>query len=602
MLDRAPEAVPARPGCYIFRDSKKRPLYVGKAKNLRARVGSYFQADVPVKIRRLRHQASELEFIVTASEWEAFLLENNLIKQFKPAFNTLLKDDKTYPYLKLTVRDKYPKAVFTRKPEKDGALYYGPFVPGWQAKKNLRILQEHFRVVTCKDPLDGTRPRPCLYYEMGQCYAPCMKGWVSAEKYGAVVDEARLFLEGRTGELREELHNRMLAASGRQDYETAAHYRDLEKAAEFLGGRQAVARPGEGHWDFFALYGGGDAYLLHGFVVVDGKVVDRRRWRFEDVEMEAGDLLASALTRLYGNAPVLPDGVAVSRDFDDMALLERFLSERKGRKVPVVRPRRGEKASLVATLLENARLEYDTKVDPASVLKPLAEALVLPAAPRRIECFDISHSHGEATVASCVVWEAGRMLKSEYRTFNVKTVDGIDDFASMAEVVGRRYARVLEEDGEPPDLILIDGGPGQVNAAHAVIAGLLPETPPMAGLAKREELLFRPGDSSPVALPRDSPALHLLEQIRDEAHRFAITAHRRRRAKARVSSRLLAIPGVGPVTARKLLRAFMTTEAVRAADLEKLAKAVGARAAAKVFEWARTEAGGEGDAHEPIRK
>ncbi len=593
MLDRAPDHVPRRPGCYIFRDGKKRPLYVGKAKNLRARVAHYFQDRAPLKIQRLRRQSEELEFIVTATEWEAFLLENNLIKQFKPQFNTLLKDDKTYPYLKLTVKDTYPKAVFTRKPEKDGALYFGPFVPGWQAKKNLRILQEHFRVVTCRDPLDGSRPRPCLYYEMGQCYAPCMKGRVKPEDYRKVVEEARLFLEGRTAELRDELRRRMTAAADKMEYELAAHYRDLVTAAEFLGGRQAVARPGEGHWDFFALYGAGESYVLHGFVVVDGKVVDRRRWRFSEVELGAEDLMASALMRLYGNAPVVPDGVAVSLEFEDMPLLERFLSERKGRKVAVTHPLRGEKAALVTTLMENARLEFESRADPAVVLKPLAAALGLPAAPARIECFDVSHSAGEATVASCVVWEGGRMQKAQYRTFNVKTVAGVDDFASMAEAVGRRYIRLVEEEGPLPDLILIDGGPGQVNSAHGVLAQLLPDPPPVAGIAKREEWLFKPYDASPIVLPKESPALHLLQEIRDEAHRFAITRHRSRRAKARTASPLLLVPGVGPVTARKLLRAFLTTEAVKAAGEEQLIKAVGKAAARRIRAWAGGESAGK---------
>ena len=585
MLDSAPERAPRKPGCYIFRDGKKRPLYVGKAKDLRARIAHYFQERTPLKIQRLRRDAEELEFIVTANEWEAFLLENNLIKQFKPPYNTLLKDDKTYPYLKLTVKDIYPKAVFTRKPEKDGALYFGPFVPGWQAKKNLRVLQEHFRVVTCRDPLDGTRPRPCLYYEMGQCYAPCIKGRVSPESYRKVVDEARLFLEGKTAELREELKRRMVSAADRKEYELAAHYRDLAVASESLGGRQAVARPGEGHWDFFALYGAGESYVLHGFVVVEGKVVDRRRWRLSEVELQGGELMASLLMRLYGNISVLPDGVVVSMEFDDMPLLERFLSERKGRKVPVVHPRRGEKASLISTLIENARLEFDSQVDPAVVLKPIAAALGLPAPPARIECFDISHSAGEATVASCVVWEGGRMRNSEYRHFNVKTVEGVDDFASMAEVVGRRYLRVQNEGGDLPGLVLIDGGLGQVNAAHEALSGLLPDPPPLAGIAKREEWLFRPHVSEPIILPQDSPALHLLQQIRDEAHRFAVAHHRRKRAKARTLSPLLHIPGVGPITAKKLLRAFLTTDAVRAADEEQLVKAVGKRAARQIGDW-----------------
>ena len=587
MLNHAPESPPPRPGCYIFRDGKKRPLYVGKAKNLRSRTAHYFQENVPTKIKRLRQQAEDLEFIVTPNEWEAFLLENNLIKQFKPRFNTLLKDDKTYPYIKLTVKDAYPRAVFTRRTERDGALYFGPFVPGWQAKKNLRILQEHFRVVTCKDPLDGTRPRPCLYYEMGQCYAPCIKGRVSTERYAAAVEEAKLFMEGRTAELREELRRRMVAAAERKDYELAAHYRDLEKAAQSLGGKQSVSRPGEGHWDYFALYGGGDAYVVHGFVVVDGRVVDRRRWRFDEVELDAPDLLASALMRLYGNSAVLPDGVAVSASFEDMIHLERFLSERKGRRVKVVHPRRGERAALIATLAENARLEFDAHVDPSSVLKPLCGALDLAGPPTRIECFDISHSAGEATVASCVVWEGGRMRRGEYRSFNVRTVEGVDDFASMAEVVARRYSRVVAEEGELPGLVLIDGGQGQVNAAHGVLAQLLPDPPPMAGLAKREEWLFKPGSREPIVLAKESPALHLLQEIRDEAHRFAIRAHRRRRSKSRLDSPLLAIPGVGPATARKLLRAFLTTEAVKQAAPEKLTATVGSRSAARILEWAK---------------
>lgn len=597
MIDRAPQDLPARPGCYIFRDARKRPLYVGKAKSLRSRVGSYFAEDVPAKIRRLRQQAVEVEFILTATEWEAFLLENNLIKQFKPRFNTLLKDDKTYPYIKLTVKDRFPRAVFTRRPEKDGALYFGPFVPGWQAKKNLRILQEHFRVVTCKDPLDGSRPRPCLYYEMGQCLAPCMKGWVTEERYRAAVEEARYFLEGRTKELQEELERRMIGASSQQEFELAAHYRDLAQATRALGGRQAVSRPGEGHWDFFALYGEGESYVLHGFVVVDGKVVDRRRWRFSEVELGAKDLFAAFLSRYYGNASVFPDGVAVSSDFEDRGLVERFLGEKKGKRVPVVVPLRGEKAALIATLMENARLDYETHVDPAAVAGPLASALGLPAPPRRIECFDVSHSHGEETVASCVVWEAGAMDRREYRTFRIRSVEGVDDFASMAEAVSRRYRKVLEEARELPDLVLIDGGPGQVSAAHAALCALMPQAPPVAGLAKREEWLFLPGSPSPVVLPKESPSLHLLMSIRDEAHRFAVSAHRRRRGKSRLASPLLDVPGIGPVTAKKLLRAFLTTQAVKSASLDQLEKAVGKRAAASVRAWAeeaeRKEAGRE---------
>ncbi len=586
MLDTPPTPIPSLPGCYIFRDERKRPLYVGKAKNLRTRVASYFRAKVPVKVERLRRAAWELEFIVTKSEWEAFLLENNLIKQFRPPFNTLLKDDKSYPYIKLTVKDRYPKALFTRKPRRDGALYFGPFVPGSLARKNLRILRDHFHVVTCRDPLNGSRPRPCLVYEMGHCCAPCVKGKVKPADYRLVAEEAKLFLEGKTSLLRRELGKRMEAAAGRREYETAAHYRDLIRAAGVLGAKQSVARQEMGRWDFFALYGAQGDYVLHSFVVLDGKVVDRRRWRFTEVELEAGELFGTALTRLYGNATIYPDGVAVSSSFGEMPLLARFLSERKGRKISVVMPRRGWKASLVRTLMENARLEYDAQVNPATVLGPMAKALDLPRLPRWIECFDVSHTSGEAAVASCVVWRGGRMARESYRRFKVKSVEGIDDYAAMAEVVGRRCARLAKEEGELPDFVLVDGGIGQANAAGRVLAEMLDEAPPVVGIAKREELLCMVGRKKPIVLEEGSPALRLLQQIRDEAHRFAVTYHRRKRSGNRLESRLLEVPGIGPVTAKKLLRAFMTTEAVRSASREELERVVGKRGADAVLGWA----------------
>lgn len=594
MIERPSEPFPTRPGCYIFRDAKGRPLYVGKAKNLRTRVASYFQERPGSKVERLKKAAASIDVIVTPSEWEAFLLENNLIKQFRPRFNTLLKDDKTYPYLKLTVKDRFPKALFTRRPIRDGALYFGPFVPGWQARKNLRVLQESFKIATCKDPLDGSRPRPCLRYEMGQCLAPCVKGKVDPRTYGQAVSAARLFLEGHTVALREELERKMREAASNREYESAAHYRDLLKATEALGAKQSVSRPGEGHWELFGLYGGGGEVRMHSFTLLQGRVVDRRAWRLEDVDGAEEEVLSSALMRLYGNSPGIPDGVCVPREFADAPLLARFLSERKGRRVPVVVPRRGPKAALVATLVENARIDFESRGDRSAAPRDLALLLGLAGAPARIECFDISHTQGGETVASCVVWEDGYLRKEDYRRFNVQGVRGVDDFASIAEVVARRYARLLREGAPLPDLVLVDGGLGQVNAARSALEPIVPECPALAGLAKREEWVFRPGTPEPLVLPKTSPALHLLQSLRDEAHRFALAGHRARRSRARLASPLLAIPGVGPVTARKLLKAFLTTEAVRAASEESLASAVGKAAAAHVLRWARGEAASEG--------
>ncbi|MEW6757286.1 MAG: excinuclease ABC subunit UvrC [Acidobacteriota bacterium] len=591
MIERPSEPLPTRPGCYVFRDPKGRPLYVGKAKNLRARVGSYFHERPSPKVERLRRAASSLEVIVTPNEWEAFLLENNLIKQFRPRFNTLLKDDKTYPYIKLTMKDRFPKALFTRRPLRDGSLYFGPFVPGWKARQNLRLLQESFKIATCKDPLDGTRPRPCLFYEMGQCFAPCVKGKADPRSYGQAVGAARLFLEGHTSALREELEKKMREAASNREYESAAHYRDLLQATEALGAKQAVSRPGEGHWELFGLYGGGSDYRLHSFTLLDGRVVDRRVWRLEDVEGTEEEILSSSLMRLYGNSPGIPDGVCVPRDFADAALLSRFLSERKGRRVPVAVPRRGPKAALVANLVENARIDFEARADRSAAPRELALRLGLDGTPSRIECFDISHTHGGETVASCVVWEDGRMRREDYRRFNVKGVRGVDDFASIAEVVARRYARLLREGAPFPDLVVVDGGQGQVNAARSALESIVPECPALVGLAKREEWVYRPGTAEPLVLPKTSPALHLLQSVRDEAHRFALAGHRARRSRARLASPLMTIPGVGPITARKLLKAFLTTDAVRGASEEALASAVGKAAAARVLRWVRGEEG-----------
>ncbi len=590
MMDSPPTPPPDSPGCYIFRSKSGKPLYVGKAKNLRSRVASYFGAGAGEKASRLREEAAGLDYIVTKSEWEAFLLENNFIKQFHPPFNVLLKDDKTYPFIKLTVKDAYPKAVFTRRVTKDGALYFGPFVPESKAKRNLEILQKHFKVAACKDPLDGSRPRPCLLYEMGQCYAPCVKGRVARPIYLGAVEEARLFLEGRAAHLNKLLKKKMAGFAASQEYELAAHYRDLLAASEDLGARQAVSRPGEGHWEFFALYGGPGTYSLCSFTLVDGKIVDRRRWKIDGTELPRQELLESLVTGLFANAAVLPDGVAVSEPFGGMELLERYLSERKGRKVRVLWPRRGEKARVIATLAENARLEFEAKASPEKLMAPICGAAGLDRPPCLIECFDISHIHGEAPSASCVTWESGQMNKRMYRSFNIKSSDRGDDYAAIAEAVSRRYTRQIAEGARLPDLILIDGGAGQAKAAREALGALTSNPPALLGIAKREEWLFKPGQAEPVILPKDSPALHLLESIRDEAHRFALSRHRARRSKARMRSPLMAIPGIGKVTAKKLLLKFLTTGAVKEATEEELALAVGKRAASRIRDWARGDA------------
>lgn len=430
-----------------------------------------------------------------------------------------------------------------------------------------------------------------MYFEMGQCYAPCIAGRVDQGLYRQAVEEARLFLEGKTAKLRKEIEKRMRSAAARQDYELAAHYRDLRSAAESLRTQGGLARAGGGHWDLFVLYGGPDAWLLSSFTAQDGKVVDRASWRIREPACAPGELFAALLTRLYSGTRALPDGVAVATAFEGMDLVARFLAQKKGRKLPVVVPSRGAKHALIQTLTENARLEFSTRTDPTQLFEPLVKALHLAAPPAYMECFDISHSGGEAATASCVVWEMGRVDRARSRSMNIKTVVGVDDFASLAEAVERRYSRLLREGSPLPDLVVVDGGEGQVNAAHEALSKALPHPPPIVGLAKREEWLYLPGQHEPLVLPKDSPALHALMALRDEAHSLAVTRHRSRRSKARLASPLLAIPGVGAVTAKRLLKAFLTTDAVREAGVEQLTSVVGRAAARKIRAWANEDDG-----------
>ncbi len=580
------ERLPDQPGVYLYRDARGEVIYVGKAKSLRQRVRSYFQpsAQHPPRVARLVDEVADVEVIVVGTEMEALILESNLIKENRPRFNVVLRDDKQFPYLKLSLGDTYPRVSLVRRARAGRDLYVGPFTPTWVARRTLKMIPRFFQVATCKEVFDGKR-RPCLYYHLDQCLAPCA-GKTTPEEYGRAVQHVKLFLEGKTAELVESLETRMRSASGALEFEKAARYRDTLRTLERLGEKQHMSSAGLEDQDYFAHHHEGEQIALQVFQMRGGRVRGRREFTFEGFELEPRAFYAQVLTQYYADAEV-PRDVYVAAQPGGSGLIESWLARRRGAKVRVRVPQRGEKRRLLELVRRNAELAFDARfrrhhARGVAQLEALADALGLDEPPYRIECFDISNIQGSDTVGSLVVWEGGKPKKSDYRTFNVRGVKGPDDFASMAEVVTRRYRRLLAEDRRLPDLVLIDGGVGQLGSAVRALAAVGLPMLPVIALAKREEEIYLEGRGEPVRLDRSSPALQLMQRIRDEAHRFAIARHRRRRSRRTLRTGLTEIPGVGPVTARKLLRIFGSLEGVRGAEMEQLREAVGARTAERV--------------------
>ena len=586
--------LPLAPGVYLYKDGGGQVIYVGKAKVLRHRVRSYFSEDklADVKTGSLIAEARDIDYILVDNEKEALALENNLIKQYQPRFNVLLRDDKTYPYVKLT-RERYPRVYVTRRLRKDGATYFGPFFPANLAHRLVHFIHRHFLVPSCKVDLTRYHPKPCLQYHIHRCLGPCVEGLADGDAYEAAVRNVRQFLEGRHTDLARELRGRMEAASGEMRFEEAASLRDLLATVEEIEQRQKMAAAKGDDVDIFGCYAEPPLVALNLFHLRHGQIVDRREFFWEDQEeFDEPQFFSSLLKQLYLDQQFIPAEIHVPVDFEDRDTLEELLSEKRGAphggRVEIRTPQRGQKKALMDLVGTNAKHSFDARF---RVLKPsskaiqqaLQDALNLPVAPTRIECFDISHIQGTDKVASMVVWEDGRMKKSDYRKFIIKTVIGNDDFASMREVVTRRYARLQEEKQPFPGLVLIDGGLGQLHAAAESLEALGIADQPLASIAKREEIIYVYGqEDEPVKLDRFSPILHLIQSIRDEAHRFAVTFHRSRRSARQLTSELDTIPGVGEKTVQKLLKIFGSSELVRAATEEELAKAVGPAAARKV--------------------
>ncbi len=595
--------LPTGPGVYLYRNADGVVIYVGKAKNLRSRVRSYFleAAQVNAKTGSLMREAVDLEYILVDNEHEALALENNLIKQRKPRFNILLRDDKTYPYVKLTLGDRYPKVIVTRRVRKDGSLYYGPFFPGNLAYRIVDLIHRTFLVPSCKVDLSRYHPRPCLQFYIHRCLGPCVEGLTTPDLYAEAVRDVRLMLEGHAAELEKSLQQRMQTAAAAEQFELAGRYRDLIVTLDQLQEKQRMAVASDDDADVFGFHYENKMLAANLFHIRNGRIVDRREFFWEDLpEFPEEHLTAeetpeqpapsqgfypaaffsALLKQLYIDQHYVPRSIYVPVDFPDRAALNELLCERSGHKVDLAVPLRGEKRSLLDLAGQNAKQSYDQRF---RVLKPsteaiqssLQDALNLPEPPERIECFDISHIQGAETVASMVVWEKGAMNKSEYRKFQVKTVEGVDDFASMREVVARRYRRMQEENRPMPSLVLIDGGLGQLHAAAAALEELSFTSQPLASIAKREEVIYVYGqEDEPVVLDRRSPVLHLVQRIRDESHRFAVTYHRKRREMRDRDSDLLKIPGVGAQTRIRLITHFGSLRAVQAASLEALQSVV----------------------------
>src|SRR3984957_9975619 len=596
--------LPTQPGVYLFQDVTGKILYVGKANSLRSRVRSYFLESnwQNAKTGSLVREAVDVDYIVVDNQKEALALENNLIKQYKPKFNILLRDDKTYPYIRYTAFEKFPRVYVTRRLAKDGSMYFGPYFPARLAYQMVHLIHKHFLVPSCTVDLTRTHPRPCLQYYIHRCLGPCVAGLVTDERYAEAAHDVRMFLEGRRSDLTRSLEIRMHAASENEKFEEAATYRDLLRTITEMEERQKIAAAAGDDTDVLGWYAEPPQVAVNLFHIRGGRVVDRRDFYWENLEeFDAAEFLPSLLKQLYLDAEYLPRYIHTPFGFDDCELLEEVLTEKAGHRVEILNPQRGQKHAFLELVEKNAQQSFITcfrisKPSTETIVEALEGALGLPEPPKRVECFDISHIQGSDTVASMVVWEDGKMKKSDYRKFIIRgeampeggeKATGIlrDDFASMQEVVERRYRRLQAENKPFPSLILIDGGLGQLHAAAKALDKLAIINQPMASIAKKEEILYVLGrEDEPIALDHHSPVLHLIQQIRDETHRCAVSFHRQRRSSGRIRTSLTEIPGVGERTAQKLLRKFGSVARLQRMSVEELAATLPRRQAERVYD------------------
>jgi len=594
-FDEQLKALPPKPGVYLFKDTTGNVLYVGKAANLHSRLRSYFgaAATLPPKLQRMITRASDFEVLVTDSDQEALILECNLIKKHRPRYNVRLKDDKTYPYLKISVRDDWARVYVTRRVDKDGSRYFGPFASAGSVRKTLDLLRRLFPFRSCKREITGSDRRPCLEYDIHRCAGPCI-GAISKGEYGEIINQVVMFLEGKQESVVKELQRKMAEASERLEFERAAVIRDQICALEMVTERQKISSTERGDQDVIALVQSKDQAYVEVFFIRGGRLMERDHFIVQGAQdEEPGRIMAGFLKQFYDSATYIPPVILLQHLPDDILVLEGWLKSKRGgdrKKVSLRVPRRGEKRRLVDMVAENARqgLEQlrakqiaDTEAT-AAAIEELRDALYLPRAPRRVECYDISDIRGTSAVGSMVVFQEGQPKTAHYRRFRIKTVAGADDYAMIQEVLRRRFKRA-EGFKEPdrsgwtiaPDLVLIDGGKGHLNAAGEAMREMGVEFIPVASIAKENEELLRPDIADPIILPRTSAALYLVQRIRDEAHRFAIGYHRRLRRSEAVASALDNVPGIGPKRKRALLRKFGSVKAIGEADIDEIAAVIG---------------------------
>ncbi len=597
MIEEQLKAVPPETGVYIFKDSRGQVLYVGKAVNLRSRVRSYFHPSnqSSVKVRLLAEKVASIEFILTRNEVEALVLECNLIKRYRPPFNIRLRDDKQYPYVKITWQETYPRILVTRRMENDGSLYFGPYTSTLALHQTMDLIRKVFPYATCSDPSPGKRIRPCLYYDMGRCVGPCT-GEISPEEYRALIEQVILLLKGRTEEIVADLRRKMEEAASALAFEKAAVIRDQIFALEKISQHQRVVSSTLRDEDFIAHFQSGEEACVQVFFVRSGKLVGREYFLLEGAELEKGQALAAFLKQFYERAAFIPPEIIVSEEIEEAPVIEEWLRYRRGGDVKLRLPQDDLEKELIemallnaAEMLESARESREReKKRGLDALRELEEVLDLPRLPVRIECYDVSHIQGEWATGSMVVFVNGLPRKALYRHFRIREVEKIDDYAMLREVLERRFRRYLEAreselrlavSDEPwphrPDLVLVDGGKGQLGVALKVLETMGIEDIPVAALAKREEELFVPGREEPIKLSPGSKALSLLQRIRDEAHRFAISYHHKLSRKETLSASLEAIPGIGPKRRRALMERFGSLEALRKAEVDEIASVPG---------------------------
>ena len=581
------KALPAKPGIYIFKDKEGKVIYVGKATNLNSRVRSYFGAasSLSVKVRRLVSKIRDFEFIVTDSEQEALILECTMIKKYTPHYNIRLKDNKTFPYLRININNDWPSVYVTRRVQKDGAQYFGPFASRGSVRKTLRLIERLFPFRSCSKQIEGKDKRPCLDYYIHRCLGPCI-GAVEKQEYGDVINEVILFLQGKQEIILRELNAKMKAAALQLHFERAALLRDQIRAIEAVIEGQRIATKLQGEKDAIGLAQNKEQAYVEIFSIRNSKLIGQDYFIMEGIQGESpGQIVTSFVKQYYGSASRIPPLILLQHPVDEPAVLSKWLGQRRGGRVELQVPQRGAKRKLVDTAAENAtqRLaltqakELKTEVITAG-LRELKQKLHLPKMPRRIECYDVSNIQGTLAVSSMVVLEKGRPKPAHYRRFRIKTVTGADDYAMIQETLRRRFKRGLTGGSTwaiTPDLVLIDGGKGQLNAALELRRELGLDSVPMASLAKENEEVFIPGDRKPIYIPKDSPALHILQRARDEAHRFAISYHRRLRSKEGITSALDYVSGIGPRRKKALLKKFGSIEAIKEASLEELSQTVG---------------------------